>query len=168
MILKPLYAFKYYPYKGLKLTRLDPLKGNITGYVDDYREYAQALRENPKLKKHYDSTNTADRRKLKETLENLFKYQFNHASMIREAMRLGVLREDIEKLISQKDKLMPKKYINEPIDLDDVPKSLPSLKERPENIYVSEVPKYLSLEERKKRIKKTKIKRKMKKCRCKK
>jgi len=171
MILEPKYIFKYYPYRGLRLARVDPIKGNIIGYVDDYREYAAALKGDPRLKKHYDSTNPSDRKKMIDSLARLSEYQYSHTAMIHEAMKLGVLREDIEKLIENKHKLITivKKKPSSIIDLSTVPTTHQSIfNERPESAYIDARPEYLSLEERRKRKKKTKMKRKVNRCKCKK
>lgn len=168
------YTFKYYPGRGQRLAKLDPVKGNIIGYVDNYGEYATILKNNPKLKKKYDSTVNADRIKMAESVYNVITAKHGHATMMGEAMKLGVLREDIEKLIAHKDVLLPMSWRvkaglipgqEEPIRriMEDKRKT-----EEAGTYAQSTMPDYVSFEERKKKSKKHKLSRKTKKCKCKK
>jgi hypothetical protein len=175
------YTFKYYPGRGQRLAKLDPVKGNIIGYIDNYGEYAAILRDNPKLKKKYDSTVNTDRTKMAEAVYNVITAQHGHATMMGEAMKLGILREDIEKLVAHKDILLPMSW---KVKAGLIPGQEESVgmrgagmiedkkrkMEESGGYYMMSTnkPDYISLEERKKKSKKHKVNRKIKRCKCKK
>jgi len=103
MIVPLSYDFYYndaYPTKGWRLHKINPLTGDTVGYVNDYPTYRKILLSKPELKRHYYPNDApADKRVLLGALRSLKNHNYDHDFVIKLAMRMGTLPEDLERLI---------------------------------------------------------------------